>query len=525
LIGASIDETDFPEMNASENSVQVAPPSPASDLSLRAAETSAELKRGAFLNTIAMVVSNFRAIFILLIARLLGPIALGIFSVAWSITDLVSKVGILGLDDAITTFVARANASREHVRAAALFRVAAVLGVVQSTAVAVLAVFAIRLFGNRLGLEPEMASALAIILCALPGIALYRISTAVSRGMKVMKHDIYSRGVMESGATTLAFLITFAFGSTVFAPEIAAIAGTAASGIVAFALASRLFPFVPNQTEVVSHRDTARELLVYALPIGADQFLNAFIWRLDVIMLGWFVGRVPGVTLTTLGIYGAVVGVANGLRKVSQAFTPIFAPVVAGMTATGEHERARLTYARLAQWMLWILLPFVAVLALAGDTILLAFGSAFEDGSTWLTIVALACATNAFINLGETVIMVQRPGLNFLNSLITCALGGGATLWFISRFSVTGAAFGILTTYVIQGVVRNITLRLVFRWHNPWSNVAPPLAAALLALIPALVLRTLLHGIPGQISAAIVFLLVFGFAWNRQRLRFKMQAN
>ena len=83
-------------------------------------------------------------------------------------------------------------------------------------------------------------------------------------------------------------------------------------------------------------------------------------------MLGYFVGRAPGVTLATVGVYSAVIGTANGLRKVNQAFNPIFAPVVAGMTATGDHEIAAATYARLAEWMLWILLPLVAVMSLAG---------------------------------------------------------------------------------------------------------------------------------------------------------------
>jgi O-antigen/teichoic acid export membrane protein len=493
------------------------------DLARPVDQTGAELKRGALLNTIAMVTSNFRAVFTVLIARLLGPVSLGIFSVAWATTDLFSKIGILGLDDAITTFVARAEAVGDHVRSRALFRLAVVLAVSQSAVVALISIIAIRFFGNRLRLEPEMVSAIAVILIAMPGVALYRISNSVSRGMKVMKHDIYSRGLTESVATTLAFLIALVIGFRTFAPELAAIAGTAASGLVALALASKLFRHLPAESAGVSLRHEARRLLAYALPIGADQFLNAFIWRLDVIMLGCFVGRAPGVTLTTLGIYGAVVGIANGLRKVSQAFTPIFAPVVAGMTATGEHERAIATYARLAQWMLWILLPFVAVLALAGDTILIIFGHAFQQGSVWLGIVAVACATNAFINLGETVIMVQRPGLNLLNSLITCIVGGSATLWLIPRFGVLGAAFGILLTYLVQGLIRNVLLRFVFRWRNPWSNIAPPVMAALIAVVPALVLRALLHGTIAQVSAAAAFLVVFGLAWRQHRFRTKTQ--
>ena len=229
-----------------------------------------------------------------------------------------------------------------------------------------------------------MISALTLVLCAMPGLALYRISTAISRGMKVMQHDIYSRGLTEPVATTLVFLLALAVGFKESSPEVAAILGTAASGVIALALASTLFRHVPAQTPVMSPFSQARSLLAYSAPISIYQLINAFIARLDLILLGYFVGRAPGVTLTTVGVYSAVIGMANGLRKVNQAFNPIFAPVVAGMTATGDHDVAAATYARLAQWMLWILLPLVAVLSLAGSTILLLYGPAFWQGGVWL---------------------------------------------------------------------------------------------------------------------------------------------
>src|ERR1043165_10066027 len=90
-----------------------------------------ELKRGAWANFIAMLASNFRGVFTFLVARLLGPAALGIFSVAWAMTDLVSKIGIFGLDDAIITFIARSEATGDRARSRALFRLAVLLGVMQ----------------------------------------------------------------------------------------------------------------------------------------------------------------------------------------------------------------------------------------------------------------------------------------------------------------------------------------------------------------------------------------------------------
>src|SRR5207237_8413519 len=135
-------------IRAAEIPPDVAPP--VVDGPARVDATGVELKRGAFLNTIAMLASNFRGIFTFLVARLLGPAALGIFSVAWSTTDIISKIGVLGLDNAITTFIARSEAVGNRVRSRALFRVAVVLGVAQSVVTAAIVIVALQFFNNRL---------------------------------------------------------------------------------------------------------------------------------------------------------------------------------------------------------------------------------------------------------------------------------------------------------------------------------------------------------------------------------------
>ena len=359
-----------------------------------------------FFNTIALLASNFRGVFTFLVARLLGAATLGTFLVAWATTDVLSKIGMFGLDNAIIALIARAEAAGERARSRALFHLGVSLAVGQSALVAALSIAVIRLAGASLSLNSQMVDVLSIMLCAMPGVALYRICTAVSRGMKVMKHDIYSRGATESAVTTIAFLGTFALGWKTFGPVIAAVIGTGASGLVALFLASSVFRSAPSTRGVISYPDEARRLLGYSASISGYDLLNALIVRLDVITLGCFIGRAPGVTLAAVGVYGAVVEVASGLRKVNQAFNPIFAPLIAGMTAHGDQEHAAAAFSRVAQWMLWILLPLLAVMALAGSVILSIYGPAFRQGAMWLNIVALACGTNCFVGLAETVIMV-----------------------------------------------------------------------------------------------------------------------
>src|SRR5205814_9841564 len=123
---------------------------------------------------------------------------------------------------------------------------------------------------------------------------------------------------------------------------------------------------------------------------------------------------------------------------------------------------------------------------------------AFQQGVVWLGIVALASAINAFVALGETVIMVQRPHLNLLHSSITCTVAAAGLLWLIPRFGAMGAAFGILLPYLVQGMLRYATLRWVFHWKDSWSDIGLPLIAAGIAVVPALISCAFLGGIAGQ---------------------------
>jgi O-antigen/teichoic acid export membrane protein len=481
------------------------------------------MKCGAFHNTLAVLASNFRSIFTFLVARLLGPAVLGTYMVAWAATDVISRFGVLALDTAVMTFIARAEAVGDHARSRSLFHIAVSMVVLQCVLVAGVSFVVVRWAGGLFGLEPKMIDALSVMLWALPGVALYRMSTAVSRGMKVMRHDIYSRGLADSFVTTIAFLGAWGCGLTTFAPEIALIIGSTASGLVAFFLAASLFRTAPRSGSAISFGAEVRQLFAFAAPISAYELVNTAIARIDVIMLACFIGRAPGVTLAMVGVYGTVVEVGSGLRKVNQAFNPIFGPIVAGMTVHGEQERAAAAFSRVAQWMLWILLPLIAGMALAGPFILGLYGPDFRQGSAWLIIVAIGCAMNAFAGLAETVIMVQRPRLNLFNSVLTCIIALAANVWLIGTFGVTGAAFGILLPYVILGILRYRTLRSVFGWRNPWGEVGWPLLAALVAGVPAFVCRILIEGVPGQLIACAVFAVIYFIIWKRRRTAEAMQ--
>jgi len=462
-----------------------------------------------------MLASNFRGVFTFLVARLLGRAALGTFTIAWNFTDLASKLAVFGLGDSVSAFIARADASGDHERSRAVFRAGVALALGIGALLVTIGLVALLVLGPRVGEPPEVVRASTILLCALPAMAVYKVATGASRGKRVMRHDVYSRGMTEPAATTAAFLIALALGARESAPAIAALAGTAASGIVAARLAAGLFRGAAEEPSTARPRFRLGELLTFSAPIAGYDLLNTLVLNLDIVMLGWFVDRAAGVTLASVGVYAAASDVASGIRKVSQSFNPIFVPVVAAMAAGGERARAAATYARLARWMLAALLPLIAVMVLAGGAVLSIYGSSFRAGHLWVAILAVACATNAFVSLGEVVLMVERPRLNLLNSAAAAIVAIAANLWLIPRIGLTGAAIAVLLPHVLQGILRAAELRWLFGWRSRWRELAHPILAASVAAAPAVAVRLLVGGLGGQLAAALAFLAAYVAVWWR----------
>src|SRR3954468_14494593 len=234
--------------------------------------TGTELARGALINVVSLVAANFRGIFTFLIARLLGHATLGTFGIAWSTTDLLSKFGIFGMDTSTIALVSARQAKGDAHGSRALLRRAVLVGLLFSVVTALVGIVGFEFNGARFGQRPELIRTTALMLLALPGMTLYRVSNGVSRGMKVMKHDLYSHGFTETFCTIVTLLVAIGIGLRDLAPAVAVLVGTGAGGLMAFTLARGLFAKQPKPAEKIH-----APLLRFSAPIAIYSLLNMLI--------------------------------------------------------------------------------------------------------------------------------------------------------------------------------------------------------------------------------------------------------
>ncbi|HUR33223.1 MAG TPA: polysaccharide biosynthesis C-terminal domain-containing protein [Vicinamibacterales bacterium] len=492
------------------------------------------LARGAVANALVLLASNFRGIFIFLIARLLGEAALGRFGLAFATTELLSKAGMLGFDNSIIPFLAPRVRDGDRAGAQRVFRRALAIAGVASTLLALVAVPVIAWLAVTRGLD-AFSHGGVIMLLALPGIAVARIATGASRSVLAMSSEFYSRGLTETWVTTGVFVIAVALGFRDVAPALAVAVGATAAAGVAYVLAQRALEdrievrLKPDPTTISAPDPTtisapdrtpgsapdptpAADMVRFSLPIAASSLLTVLVMQADVLLLGTFVNRAPGVTAESFGVFCAAAQIAGGLRKVRQVFDPIFAPVVATRFVSEHRASLRATVEGPGRWVLAAQLPAVAAMVLAAGPIMAIYGAGFRAGAPWLGLLAIAHGTNAFAGLVETLLMIERPGLNLLNASLTVLVQLTAGLLLIPRFGVTGAALAMCLGFAAQGVARFAEMRHVFGWSWPWSSLSRPLVAAAMALLPALAVRA-----PGgtwwELASGATFVAGYALAW------------
>jgi O-antigen/teichoic acid export membrane protein len=205
------------------------------------------------------------------------------------------------------------------------------------------------------------------------------------------------------------------------------------------------------------------------------------------------------------------------MRKVRQVFDPIFAPVAATRAVAGQRGSLRETVAGPGRWILSAQLPLVGALLLSSGLVLSVYGPGFRQGALWLALLGLAHGANSFAGLVETLIMIQRPGLNLFNAAAPIVVQLVVGVLLIPRVGVTGAALAMCAGFTIQGVLRFAEVRHVFGWSWPWSSLRRPLAAFFIALVPAVAVRlaaAAIGEITAELIAGVLFLGLYAAVWR-----------
>ena len=388
----------------------------------------------------------------ILLARLLGASGFGIYTYAFTWTQLLSLGATLGLDNLIVREVAIYQSKSTWNLMRGLLRWANQIVLVVSVGLALGAIGVA--WGLNIQANSEQFSTFCVAMLLIPIESLRNLRLAAMRGL----HKILIGLLPEWILAPLLLLVLSGFtylllGEGLTAVWIAVIRVFAAA--ITLVIGMRLLnKIMPNVAKEVAPQYQVRTWLHSALPFMFMGSMYLIKSQTDLLMLGAIKGA------EAVGIYFAVARGAQLIDFVTNAANTVLGPNIASLYAEGKPEQIEKILIKSSRAVCLISLPIIVGLVGFGHWYLLLFGSEFTQGQNSLIILCVG----QLVNVGtgsvglllsmtghERYTLISRGGSTILNVVLNALL--------IPRWGIEGAAIATASSTILLNVENTIWVR------------------------------------------------------------------
>ena len=458
---------------------------------------------GKLFNNVIRLVTAF------LLARFLGAEQYGMYQLSLNVITLVAGVILLGFDRALTRFMAISVARRDNEKTWGIIQ----LGIGIPLLLSVLTNIGLFLLAYPIAegifKDIRMAPLLQVVSVFASFSALSDVLIGAVRGFKNMQYPVIAKFIVQPVVKLILVGITALFGLNVWHAVLIFGIGELVTAIMLLYFLNELFSL---RRPIASAQRNLREMIAFAIPDWLAGLLTTFRINIQALLIGTL-GTIAGV-----GIFA----VADQLNRIGHDFyTSINTsadPYIAELHDAGKTKELGQLYQTATKWSLTINLPFFLTFMLFPEQILSVFGESFVGGATALMILAWANLVDVGTGMCGTILsMTGHTKLKLVNNIVSISLSIGLNVLLIPRFGIVGAAMSALFVYMALNGIRILQVYYLLRLAPYNKSFLKPIAAALIAFVTILALKTLMpvHGNILFVAAyALVLLGMFaGMIW------------
>jgi O-antigen/teichoic acid export membrane protein len=390
----------------------------------------------------------------LLIARIAGVEAFGVYSYVFAWVVVLAYCSALGFDVALLRLVPAYQAERAWGLVKGVIRYAERCAI--TVGIVIIATGVLVVLVATSGRSPELTRSFVIAFALVPVWALLWIRSAVVRAYGGVASALVPDRIVRDGLLFgFVALASFGLGWTIDAPWL--MGATLLSSTIGLALASvAMRRLRPDELNYAPPKYEARRWSLIAFPILVIGAAEALLNRTGVLLLGW-----SGHTADA-GVYGLAFNIAFLAALPRMAINTLFAPTISNLFARKERATLQVLIAISASWTLLGAAGIAIVLSALAGPLLNWFGHGYEAGIPALRILlagqAFAASNGSQLHImtmtgherGAAVLIVASTLLNAVLSIV-----------FIDRLALTGAAIATTTTLIVWNVAM-----AVFIWRR-----------------------------------------------------------
>jgi O-antigen/teichoic acid export membrane protein len=381
----------------------------------------------------------------LLIARIAGPEAFGIYTYVFAWMVVLSYCSALGFDVALLRFVPAYQAERAWALLKGAIRYAELCSIAVGTVVISVGIFVVLVAAQ--GISSELKSTFVIGFILVPVWALLWIRSSVVRAFGGVASALIPDRVVRDGTLFgLVALASYGLGWTIDARW--TMGATLFSSVIGLGLASFATRRLrPRMLDGVSPKYAVRKWSLIALPIVIIGAAEALLNRTGVLLLGW-TGHTAGA-----GVYGLAFNIAFLAALPRTAVNTLFAPTISDLFARKDRATLQVLVATSASWTLLGAACIALVLSVLAGPLLNWFGNGYEAGIPALRILLAGQAFAAGAGSQLHVMTMTGHERSAAALIIASALLNAIlSVVLIDRFGLTGAAIATTITLIIWNV-------------------------------------------------------------------------
>jgi len=436
------------------------------------------------------------------LARNLGPLAFGLWAIAYSITRVISIVGLFGADWLVLRQGSYYQGIGDVPRLRRTVHVSLVLATGGLVALAAILFVAADPIARGVFEEPRVATLLRITAVMAPVIGVRQILVYATQAFKEMKDAAIVRNIAQPLLRLGFVAIAIATVGTVVAAFLALLLSEIVLACIGGVLLARRMSLVGPVEPVPT-----RELIGFAMPAWLTRLAGQSRAQVLTVMLGSLA------TITTSGVFSAADRIAGVLFSVVSSLNQVYTPLASDLYLQGRTDEWAVTYRSATKWTYTLGAPLLAFIMVFPSEILAVYGDAFREGASALTVLAIGMLFHFGTGpVTVTLVVIGRPRLALIDYLIVIAIELGLGVWLIPRYGLIGGAIAKAVGTAANNVVPLIQIWFRERtWPFRWDFWKPTVAAvAAVAVARGVVTVSDISGVTaavlGAVSVAAVYL-------------------
>lgn len=463
----------------------------------------ARLLRGAgamYLGT--LIAFAGRLVFAILIARLAGAEALGIFTLGFVALQILSIFALFGIEVAIVRYASPAYHARDTRTLGNIFWASSLTPLCLSVILGVGYWFLIPYYPLTTAGSVQAQLALQLFALALPAQILIAVLGAFALAHNNYLVRVFAERIVPAVAQCAALLVLVAVMPPLLAVTMAFVSSVALGAALALVFSRRLYPRGVQVSDLWWH---ARRLYRYAYMQGLARLVGYSLMNANLFLLGALADSFQ------VGVYAAASRLTLIGLMFLDAFGQMFGPVAASQA---DNFRFKQEFQWTTKWIFLSSAPLFLLLAIFASVWMGLLGPAFVASSAVLTILALAQLLSMVTGASAVAQAVRgRPWLAFVNNILGWGTGAVLTAVWASHYGALGAAAAYFVAIVVFEILETLECFIFFRFA-PFgvSMLRPLLTLGVLGLIALALYNAFVWNIYGAIVLCGILLLGYGLA-------------